>query len=146
MNQMKIFFLSNRDFLSYDKQTIWKLAIHDEDQYTSVIMFDIGSIWWSWWRSIIQTVQFVGLNNQWVVVLLLLELANFAIRKLPSLLVREDNTWFICHLVFMVKSCCVAQCFGYFHWLLLIKWYSNRELRKGRIKSAKGVLCENCRV
>ena len=44
---MKIFSLSNCNFLSYDKQTIWKLAIHDEDQYTIVIMIDIGSIWWS---------------------------------------------------------------------------------------------------
>ena len=40
-------FFSNRNFLSYDKQTIWKLAIHDEDQHTIVIMIDIGSIWWS---------------------------------------------------------------------------------------------------
>ena len=41
---MKIFFLSNRNFSSYDKQTIWKLAIHGEDQYTIVIIIDIGSI------------------------------------------------------------------------------------------------------
>ena len=45
-NQWRLFF-SNRNFLSYDKQTIWKLTIHDEDQHTIVIMIDIGSIWWS---------------------------------------------------------------------------------------------------
>ena len=44
---MKIFFLSNRNYLSFDKQTIWKLANHDEDQHTSVIIIDIGSICWS---------------------------------------------------------------------------------------------------
>ena len=33
----------------------------------------------------------------------------FAIRKLPSLLVREDNTYFMCYCSFHCENCCVAK-------------------------------------
>ena len=63
---------------------------------------------------------------------------------------KGKTTHTLCDIVvFICKSCCVAKHIGSFHWLLLIKWLSNRKLyvRIGKNQNVqKGYSVETVRL